>query len=130
MRALKLGIGVLSAACLMFPAMVNAQCTRSCGLGEFQTWLTVTPTNVKQGQPITITVGVSSSYPVAEVFHAIVNLTPTKSACASFAEAFAVNGTIYPGHTHIFTYTLPAPNCTSFYDVTLNGTLMATLKVD
>jgi hypothetical protein len=73
---------------------------------------------------------VASCFSVSKVFTATVGITPTVPACASFAEAFKVSGLI-PGHGHrIFTYTLPAPNCASTYNVNLNGTVRATLTVD
>jgi hypothetical protein len=73
---------------------------------------------------------VYSCYSAAKVFTATVNLTPTVSDCASFAEAFSVSGIVYPGQHRIFTYTLPAPKCDSTYDVVMNGTVRATLTVD
>jgi len=33
----KLALAVLGAACLMFPTMVHAQCTRCCGIRRFVT---------------------------------------------------------------------------------------------
>jgi len=92
--------------------------------------LTVTPTTGKEGQPVSVTLGVSSCFSVATVFTATVNLTPAVSACASFAEAFSVSGLIYPGGHRVFTYTLPAPKCDSTYNVTMNGTVKATLTVN
>ncbi len=126
----KLAIAVLIAACLMFPAMVHAQCTRCCGRTGFVTSLSVTPTTAEEGQPVSVTIGVSSCFSVAKVFTATVNLTPTISACASFAEAFSVSGIIFPGGHRIFTYTLPAPKCDSTYNVTMNGTSRGTLTVN
>ncbi len=130
MIRLKLAIGVLSAACLMFPAIINAQCTRCCGVQGFSTSLTVTPTTAEEGQPVSVTIGVYSCYYTAKVFTATVNITPTVSACTSFAEAFSVSGIVYPGQHRIFTYTLPAPKCVSTYDVALNGIVRATLTVE
>jgi hypothetical protein len=130
MIRLKLAIGVLSAASLTFPALVHAQCTRCCGIQGFGTSLTVTPTTAEEGQPVSITIGVYSCYYVAKVFTATVNLTPTASGCAAFAEAFSASGIVYPGQHRIFTYTLPAPKCDSTYNVTMNGTVRAILTVD
>ena len=126
----RLALAVLGAACLMFPAMVHAQCTRCCGISRFVTSLTVTPTIAEEGQPVSVTIGVSSCFSVAKVFTATVNLTPTVPACASFADAFSVSGILYPGSHRIFTYTLPAPKCDSTYNVTMNGTVRATLTVN
>ena len=126
----KLAIAVLSAACLMFPAMVHAQCTRCCGQRGLLTTLSVTPTTAEEGQPVSVTIGVFSCLSFAKVFTATVNLTPTISACASFAEAFSVSGIISPGGYRKFTYTLPAPECDSTYNVTMNGTSRGTLTVN
>jgi hypothetical protein len=131
----KFAVGVLSAAWLMFPAIVHAQCTRCCGAQFFETSLAVTPTATEEKQPVTVTVGVASCYISQKVFTATVNITPTVPACASFADAFKVSGLIEPHGHRVFTYTLPAPNCESTYNVKLNGTRLfgtttATLKVD
>ena len=126
----KLALALLGAACLVFPTMVQAQCTRCCGIQRFVTSLSVTPTTAEEGQPVSVTVGVSSCFSVARVFMATVNLTPTVSACTLFAEAFSVSGLIYPGGHRIFTYTLPAPKCDSVYNVKMNGTVGATLTVN
>ena len=129
MLRFKLAAAILT-VCLMFPAMAHAQCTRSCGVGGFVTSLTITPNSAEEGQPVSITIGVSSRYSTAEVFTATVQIIPTASACESFAQEFSVSGTVFPGEHRIFTYTLPAPKCDSTYDVTMNGTVMATLTVE
>jgi len=79
---------------------------------------------------VSVTIGVTSSYLVAKVFSATVNIMPQNTACAAFAEAFSVSGTIFPGQHRIFTYTLPAPNCDSTYNVIMNGVIRATLTVN
>ena len=129
MLRFKLAAAVL-AVCLMFPAMTRAQCTRCCGAQGFVTSLTTTPTSAEEGQPVSITIGVSSCYYTAKVFTATVKIIPTGSACESFAQEFSVSGTVFPGEHRIFTYTLPAPKCDSTYDVTMNGTVRATLTVE
>ena len=112
---------VLSVTCTMFPARAHAQCTRSCGFQRFWASLTVTPTSAAQGQPVSITIGVSSYSYTIEVFTATVRIIPTASACSSFAEEFSVSGTVFPREHRIFTYTLPAPKCDSTYDVKMEG---------
>ena len=123
-------VTLLGVACVMFPAIAHAQCTRCCGVQGFLTSLTVTPTTAEEGQPVSITISVSSCYYTAKVFTATVSLTPIVSACASFAEDFSVSAKLYPGQHRIFTYTLPAPKCDSDYDVVMNGEVRATLTVD
>ena len=130
MTRAKLAFAVLSVACVMFAAVARAQCTRCCGVQGFSTSVTVTPTSAEEGQPVSVTIGVYSCYYAAKVFTATVDITPTVSSCAAFAEAFSVSGIVYPGQHRIFTYTLPAPKCDSTYDVTMNGTVRATLTVD
>jgi len=130
MIRLKLVFAVMSIAYMMSSTIAYAQCTRCCGIQRFGTSLTVTPATAEEGQPVSITVGVYSCYYVAKVFTATVDVTPTASGCAAFAEAFSVRGIVYPGQHRIFTYTLPAPKCDSTYDVTMNGTVRATLTVD
>ena len=124
-----IGLSLL-ATLMMFPAMARAQCTRCCGVQGFVTSLTITPTSAEEGQPVSITIGVSSCYYTAKVFTATVKIIPTASACESFAQEFSVTGTVFPGEHRIFTYTLPAPKCDSTYDVTMNGTVRATLTVE
>jgi hypothetical protein len=124
-----MGLSLL-ATLMMFPAMAHAQCTRCCGVQGFVTSLTITPTSAEDGQPVSITIGVSSCYYTAKVFTATVNIIPTAFACESFAEEFSVSGTVFPGQHRIFTYTLPAPKCDSTYDVIMNGAVRATLTVE
>jgi hypothetical protein len=124
-----MGLSLL-ATLMMFPAMAHAQCTRCCGVQGFVTSLTLTPTSAEEGQPVSVTIGVSSCYSTVKTFTANVDITPTVSACASFAEAFTVSGKVFPGQHRIFTYTLPAPKCDSTYDVIMNGDVRATLTVE
>ena len=129
MLRFKLAAAVLT-ACMMFPAMAHAQCTRCCGAQGFVMSLTITPTSVEEGKPVSITIGVSSCFDTTQVFTAAVKLIPTASECSSFAEQFSVSGRVFAKEHRIFTYTLPAPKCASTYDVTVNGAVMATLTVD
>jgi len=130
MISFKLWIAVLSAACLMFPTVTGAQCTRSCGGGVYRTSVTVTPTTVGQGQPVSITISVTSLNSFMATFVATVNINPVSSKCASFAHAFRVSGLVGAGQHRIFTYTLPAPKCNSAYNIALNnGTVRATFTV-
>ena len=119
MKKAKFAIAFLLLA--LCPATIHAQCTRSCGFGGFSTSVTVTPTKAREGQPVSITIGVFSYYSSPQVFKATVNITPSNTICAAFADAFTVSGTIYPHQNRIFTYTLPAPECASTYNVALNG---------
>ena len=129
MLRFKLAAAVLT-ACMVFPAMAHAQCTRCCGVQGFVTSLTITPTSVEEGKPVSITIGVSSCFDTTQVFTATVKLIPTASECSSFAEEFSVSGRVFAKEHRIFTYTLPAPKCASTYDVTMNGAVMATLTVE
>jgi hypothetical protein len=122
-----IAIAVLITLC---PTTIHAQCTRSCGLGVFFTSLTVTPTTAVEGQPVSITIGVRSTFTSPKVFTATVNLVPTNNVCAAFAEAFSVSSLVYPYQYRIFTYTLSAPRCRSTYNVNMNGVVRATLTVN
>ena len=110
--------------------MTHAQCTRCCGVQGFVTSLTITPTSVEEGKPVSITIGVSSCFDTTQVFTATVKLIPTASECSSFAEEFSVSGKVFAKEHRIFTYTLPAPKCDSTYDVTMNGIVKATLTIE
>ena len=121
---------VLCVTCTMFQAMAHAQCTRCCGAQGFFTSLTITPTSVEEGKPVSITIGVSSCFDTTQVFTATVKVIPTASECSSFAEEFSVSGRVFAKEHRIFTYTLPAPKCDSTYDVTMNGVSRATLTVE
>jgi len=112
---------VLSVTCSMFPARAQAQCTRCCGAQGFWTSLAVTPTSAEEGQPVSITIGVSSCFSTTKVFTATVRIIPTASACSSFAEEFSVSGTVFAREHRIFTHTFPAPKCDSTYDVTMES---------
>jgi hypothetical protein len=125
----KLAIAALAAACLMFPAVVHADCTRCCGSSQVVSFLNFTPSTAEEGQPISFTIEVISCGSAPLVFRAGVNLTPTNSACAPFADGFAVSGIIRQGY-RFFTYTLPAPNCDSAYKVNYNGRFRGTLTVN
>jgi hypothetical protein len=130
MFGFKLAAAVVITACLMFPGIASAQCTRCCGAEGFFTSVSVTPTTAEEGQPVSVTIGVSSCYSTVKTFTANVDITPTVSACEKFAEAFTVSGKVFPHQHRIFTYTLPAPNCDSTYDVIMNGAVRATLTVE
>ena len=91
--------------------------------------LSVAPTTAEEGEPVTVTVGVTSCFSSAKVFTANVNITPISSACASSASAFQVSGIIQADQTATFTHTFPAPKCASTYDVKMPGAKTATLKV-
>ena len=130
MFGFKLAAAVVITACLMFPGIVGAQCTRCCGIEGFLISLSITPTTAEEDQHVSITIAVSSCYSTVKTFTANVDITPTVSSCAPFADAFTVSGKVFPGQHRIFTYTLPAPKCDSTYDVIMNGAVSATLTVE
>ena len=119
-RAIRL-LAVVSMACVLFPVMAHAQCTRCCGAQGFWTSLTITPASVEEGKPVSITIGVSSCYDTTEVFTATVKIIPTESECSSSTEEFSVSGTVFAREHRIFTHTFPAPKCDSTYDVTMES---------
>jgi len=110
--------------------MITAQPAASQLRFGFRTSVTVMPTSVGPGHPVSVTISVTSSFPWAALFTATVNINPVSSTCASFADAFQVSGIVGSYQHRIFTYTLPAPKCNSAYNIALNnGGVMATFTV-
>jgi hypothetical protein len=128
----KLAVAALGAACMMFPAVVHTQCTRSCGFGEgFITSVAVVPTTAEGGQPVTVSVGIINvSRFSPALFRGTVTISSEASACASFDEGVWVSAVIPPSAHRILSYTLSAPQCEATYKVTLNGKGTATLTVN
>jgi len=117
---------------LMFPAVVHAQCTRSCGFGSgFATSVGVVPTTAEEGQPVTVAVSITnlSRYSSA-LFRGMVIISSEVPACTSFNEGVSVSAVIPPSGHRIVSYTLSAPKCEATYKVLLNGKGTATLTVN
>ncbi len=118
----KLAITVLIVACLAFPAIAHGYCyPASTRLAGSYLLLDVQPAAV-EGARVPVVIDLNNCYRAPILFSATVNITPTNSACASYAEAFSIRSTISWGN-YSFIHYLPAPHCASTYNVTLISTL-------
>jgi len=114
MIRLKLTVLVLSVACAVFPAIVHAQCTRCCFPAPN---VSVSPVTAEEGQSVVVTAVLLNCSSFQRVLTAKVNVTPSNSACASFAEAFQVSALLLPFRSRAVSYTFAAANCDGRYEV-------------
>lgn len=121
-----------TATCLIFTAMAHAQCTRCCFPSPN---VTVSPATAEEGQSVMVTTVLLNCSSYTRVLTATVNVTPSNTACTSFAEAFKISAYVSPYRSRTVSYTFAAPNCDGTYAVTektsnASGYAKATLTVN
>jgi hypothetical protein len=126
----------LFAVLAIFPTIARGQCTRCCGLCSppcDRPNLTVSPSTAEEGQPVVLMTVVHNCASEGKVATVKVNVTPS-AACASFAEAFAIQAYVPAFESRTVTYTFSAPKCEGAYRVAETssnaaGSATATLTV-